>query len=172
MTAQTTGAVAYVRTPRGAGDDITRAENRLHTSAAEFRQAGRSVCHRSSAQALIGGAGNRFGRARRGFEKILNGGGKAITQAEMQKALADAYAAGVQDAENKLHGAHDFQNTDGKPAWEAIALFLQRNKNRLAARHHEFVDDMASRTAFGREPTEKQHNYLHSLFYKLGGKIT
>jgi hypothetical protein len=108
----------------------------------------------------------------RGFEKILNGGGGAITQAQMQKALSDAYAAGVQEAENRLHGTHEFQNTDGKPPWEAIALFLQRNKNRLDARHHEFVDDMASRTAFGREPTEKQHKYLHSLFYKLGGKIT
>jgi hypothetical protein len=107
-----------------------------------------------------------------GFEKILSSNGKAITQADMQKALADAYAAGVQEAENRLHGAHDFQNTDGKPPWEAIALFLQRNKNRLNARHHEFVDDMASRTAFGRQPTERQHKYLHSLFYKLGGKIT
>ena len=59
----------------------------------------------------------------RGFEKILNGGGKAITQAEMQKAIADAYAAGIQDAENKAHGAHDFQNTDGSLPWEAVALF-------------------------------------------------
>jgi hypothetical protein len=108
-----------------------------------------------------------------GFDKILNGGnGKAITQAEMQKKVSDAYAAGIQDAENKMHGAHDFQNTDGKPPWDAIALFLQRNKNRLDARHHDFVDDMASRTAFGREPTERQHKYLHSLFFKLGGKIT
>jgi hypothetical protein len=110
----------------------------------------------------------------RGFEKILNSAGpgsKAITQAEMQKAISDAYAAGLQDAENRLHGATDFQNTDGKLPWEAIALFLQRNKNRLDARHHDFIDDMASRTAFGREPTERQHKYLHSLFYKLGGKI-
>ena len=45
-----------------------------------------------------------------GFEKILNGGSKAITQAEMQKAISDAYAAGLQDAENRLHGATDFQN--------------------------------------------------------------
>jgi hypothetical protein len=108
-----------------------------------------------------------------GFEKILNtnsNGSGAITQAQMQKAISDAYAAGIQDAENKMHGTHDFQNTDGKPPWEVIALFLQRNKNRLDARHHDFVDDMASRTAFGREPTERQHKYLHSLFYKLGGK--
>jgi hypothetical protein len=25
---------------------------------------------------------------------------------------------------------------------------------------------------YGREPTPKQHQYLHSLFYKLGGRIT
>ena len=31
---------------------------------------------------------------------------------------------------------------------------------------------MASRTVQGREPSEKQHKYLHSLFFKLGGKIT
>jgi hypothetical protein len=108
-----------------------------------------------------------------GFEKILNSNGSAaITQAEMNKAISDAYAAGVQDTENKFHGVNDFHNTDGKPAWEAVTLFLQRNKDRLDAKHHEFVDDMASRTAWGREPTEKQHKYLHSLFFKLGGKIT
>jgi prophage maintenance system killer protein len=56
--------------------------------------------------------------------------------------------------------------------WEAVSLFLQRNKDRLEAKHHQFVDDMASRTVYGREPTEKQHKYLHSLFYKLGGKLT
>jgi hypothetical protein len=132
----------------------------------------------AAAQALIrllAALGTDLDGLARGFEKIISGGsngsGKAITQAEMQKAIDNAYAAGVQDAENKLHGATDFQNTDGKPPWDAIALFLQRNKNRLDARHHEFIDDMASRTAFGREPTERQHKYLHSLFYKLGGKI-
>jgi len=110
-----------------------------------------------------------------GFEKILsagNGSGKAITQAEMQKKISEAYAAGVQDAENKAHGAHDFQNADGTPAWEAVALFLQRNKHRLPAKNHEFVDKMAAQTVWGREPTPPQHKYLHSLFYQLGGKIT
>jgi len=38
--------------------------------------------------------------------------------------------------------------------------------------HHAFVDDVAARTVYGREPTPNQHKYLHSLFYKLGGKIT
>jgi hypothetical protein len=66
----------------------------------------------------------------------------------------------------------DFHGIDSKPSWEDVALFCQREKYRLDARHHEFIDDMASRSAWGREPTEKQHKYLHSLFFKLGGKIT
>ena len=115
--------------------------------------------------------GTDFDGLARGFEKILSSNGNgAITQTE--KAISDAYAAGVQDAENKFHGANDFHSTDGKPNWEAVALFLQRNKHRLDAKNHEFVDDMASRTAWRREPTERQHKYLHSLFFKLGGKIT
>jgi hypothetical protein len=56
--------------------------------------------------------------------------------------------------------------------WTEVALYCQREKHRLDAKHHKFVDDMASRTAWGREPTERQHKYLHSLFFKLGGKIT
>jgi hypothetical protein len=90
----------------------------------------------------------------------------------MKKIYSAGYAAGVQAAEARQHGVNDFHNADGKPDWDAVALFLQRNKNRLDLRHHEFVDDMASRTVWGREPTERQHKYLHSLFHKLGGQIT
>jgi len=122
---------------------------------------------------LLQSLGTDWDGLARGFEKILNcNGSGAITQAEMNAAISDAYAAGVQDAENRFHGANDFHSTDGKPAWEAVALFLQRNKHRLDVKHHEFIDDMASRTAWGRELTERQHKYLHSLFFKLGGKIT
>jgi hypothetical protein len=136
-------------------------------------QSGEIVAAVHALKRMLQSLGTDWDGLAKGFEKILNGGGAgAITQAQMQKAISDAYTAGVQDAENKMHGTTDFQNTDGKPPWEAIALFLQRNKNRLDTKHHEFVDDMASRTAFGREPTERQHKYLHSLFYKLGGKIT
>jgi hypothetical protein len=98
--------------------------------------------------------------------------GDGPTEAAMRQIYDAAYAAGVQAAENRHHGAGDFHNADGKPNWEAVALFLQRNKSLLDSKHHEFIDDMASRTVWGREPTEKQHRYLHSIFYKLGGKIT
>jgi hypothetical protein len=96
----------------------------------------------------------------------------SLSKDEMQKLYDAGYAAGVEAAENKHHGVHDFHSAGGKPPWEAVALFLQRNKSHLAAKHHQFVDDMASKTVWGHEPSLGQHKYMHSLFYKLGGKLT
>jgi hypothetical protein len=90
-------------------------------------------------------------------------------KARVEQARLEGYAEGVKAAESKHHGTGAFRNTDGQLEWTEVALFLQRNKHRLDARHHEFVDDMASRTVWGREPSPKQHQYLHSLLYKLGG---
>ena len=111
-------------------------------------------------------------------DHVENGGG-GLSEADKQKisaAIENArtigYAEGVAAAEAKQHGTGAFRNTDGTLEWTEVARYCQRQKHRLPERHHEFVDDMASRTAFGREPSPKQHQYLHSLFYKLGGKIT
>ena len=108
---------------------------------------------------------------------IENGGGlsdadKQKIRSEIENARAIGYAEGVRAAEARQHGTGAFRNTDGKPEWTEVALFVQREKGRLPAKHHEFIDDMAARTVYGREPTEKQHKYLHCLFYKLGGKVT
>jgi hypothetical protein len=98
--------------------------------------------------------------------------GSNLNEAEAKKNFDTGYAMGVQDAENKQHGANDFRTTDGKPEWNDVAFFLERSKIRLDVKHHKFVDDMASRTVWGREPTERQHKYLRSLFFVPGGKIT
>jgi hypothetical protein len=109
---------------------------------------------------------------------IENGGGgltdadKQKIRSEIESARAVAFAEGVKAAEAKQHGTGAFRNTDGKLEWTEVALFVQREKHRLPEKHLEFVDDMASRTVYGREPSPKQHQYLHSLFYKLGGKVT
>jgi hypothetical protein len=95
-----------------------------------------------------------------------------ISKEALKKAYERGYAKGVEDAENRQHNGRDFRNTDRKLEWDSVALFLQRNKHRLDPRHHDFIDDMAALTAWAQEPSERQHKYLHSLFYKLGGKIT
>jgi hypothetical protein len=111
-------------------------------------------------------------------DHVENGHG-ALTDADKEKirvaietARAEGYAEGVRAAESKQHGTGAFRNTDGTLEWSEVALFVQREKHKLPRKHHEFIDDMASRTVYGREPTAKQHQYLHSLFFKLGGKIT
>jgi|SRR5262245_50434595 len=110
-------------------------------------------------------------------DHIENGGGlsdddKRKIRSEIEKARAIGYAEGVEAAEARQHGTGAFRNADGTPEWTEVALYCQRQKHQLPAKHHEFIDDMASRTVWGREPTPRQHQYLNSLFYKLGGKIT
>jgi hypothetical protein len=110
-------------------------------------------------------------------DHIENGGGlsdadKQKINAAIESEHARGYAEGVAAAESRQHGTGAFRNTDGTLEWKEVALYVQRQKHRLPDKHHEFIDDMASRTVWDREPTPKQHQYLHSLFFKLGGKIT
>ena len=111
-------------------------------------------------------------------DHVENGGG-GLSEADKQKisaaiesARSEGYAEGVKAAESKQHGTGAFRNTDGALEWTEVARYCQREKQRLPTKHHEFIDDMASRTVYGREPTPGQHKYLHSLFLQLGGKIT
>jgi len=97
---------------------------------------------------------------------------KKKIRSEIENAHALGYAEGVKAAEARQHGTGAFRNTDGALEWTEVALYCQREKQWLPSKHHEFIDDMASRTVYGREPTPRQHQYLHSLFFKLGGKIT
>ena len=107
-----------------------------------------------------------------GIEKLATGG---LTQSEMERIRDAAYAKGVADTEHKHAEAETTVyglRPDGSTDWEAIALYCQRQKSRLDARHHQFVDDMASRMTWGREPSsEKQGKYLLSLFRQVGGRI-
>jgi hypothetical protein len=105
-------------------------------------------------------------------DPLVAANGKHIPEEKLQQVWDAACAWTIQQMENRQHGVDDFIGTDGKPTWEAVALFLQRNKSRLNPRVHEFIDKMAAQTVWGEEPTERQHKFLHSLFFQLGGKIT
>ena len=109
----------------------------------------------------------------------VESGGGGLSEADKQKISAaiesariEGYAEGVRAAESKQHGTGAFRNTNGALEWTEVARYCQREKQRLPAKHHKFIDDMAARTVYGREPTPNQHRYLHFLFFKLGGKIT
>jgi hypothetical protein len=129
---------------------------------------------------LLKGAGVTIHAVAERIEKSSNRSGietlsdelKQRIRSTVEQARATGYADGVTAAETRQHGTGAFRDTDGTLEWSEVALFVQRQKHRLDSKHHEFVDDMAARTVYGREPTPNQHKYLHSLFYKLGGKIT
>jgi hypothetical protein len=104
-----------------------------------------------------------------GIEKLATGG---LEVAEMQRLFDAGYAKGVADTrreqakEQVVFGLR----SDGSTDWEAISLFCQREKSRIDAKHHQFIDDMAGRMAWGREPTDRQAKYLLSLFRGIGGR--
>jgi hypothetical protein len=115
-------------------------------------------------------------------DHVENGRG-GLSEADKQKigaaiesARIEGYAEGVRAAESKQHGTGAFRNTDGALDWREVVLFIQRNKHKISKLtdwDNEFIDDMASRTVRPNyEPSVKQHQQIHRLFYKLGGKIT
>jgi hypothetical protein len=89
-----------------------------------------------------------------------------------------AYAQGLRDGEARAHGSDGFHNVDESAEWREVALYVAREKHRLPSRtlqkSAEFIADMAIRakSPMSREPTQRQHEWLHDLFFKLGGKIT
>ena len=101
---------------------------------------------------------------------------------QFRSEIASARAAGRVEALREIEaqrGGGDFRSTDGSDDWKKIALYVQREKDRLPARVRtaqtlEFIDDMAMRaqSPFSREPTQKQGAWLYDLFSKLGGRIT
>ena len=90
-------------------------------------------------------------------EHVENANGSGLSEddkkkirSELENARAIGYAEGVKAAEARQHGTGAFRNTDGALEWTEVALYCQREKQRLPSKHHEFVDDMASRTVYGR----------------------
>ena len=96
---------------------------------------------------------------------------------QIKTEIANAYAEGVRAGEARAHGAADLRNTDGTIDWRQVAAYVAREKDRLPARTREksgeFIADMATRaeSQLSREPTQRQHEWLHDLFFRLGGKI-
>jgi hypothetical protein len=103
-------------------------------------------------------------------ESLATGG---LEEAELKRVFDAGYAKGVADTKRELAQAQAVfgLRSDGSTDWEAIARYCQREKARIDDKHHQFIDDMAGRMAWGREPTDKQGKYLLSLFRGIGGRL-
>ena len=126
---------------------------------------GEVVAAANALKSILTSAGTDINGLAHAIENL--GKSTEVSKDQMKK----IWDAAVQHTENRLHGADDFIDSTGKPTWQSVALYCQRNKHRLAPKHHEFIDKVASQTVYDREPTERMHKYLFSLFLQLGGKI-
>jgi hypothetical protein len=102
---------------------------------------------------------------------VENGGGlsdadkQKITN-EIENARAIGYAEGVRAAEARFR-------PDGKLEFNEVALFVERQINRIPPDKHEFIHKMAIYARQQLEPTPKQGKFLFDLFVQyLGGRIT
>jgi len=80
---------------------------------------------------VLASAGTDLHGLAHGIENL----GKGISNEERKKIWDTA----VQHTENRLHGADEFIDSSGKPGWQAVALYCQRNKHRLNVKHHNFI---------------------------------
>jgi hypothetical protein len=102
---------------------------------------------------------------------VENGGGlsendKKKIHSEIENARAIGYAEGVRAAEARFR-------PDGKLEFSEVALFVERQINRLPPDKHEFIHKMAFYARQEFEPTQKQGKFLFDLFVQyLGGRIT
>jgi hypothetical protein len=105
-------------------------------------------------------------------EKLANGG---LEEGAMKRVFDAGYQKGLLEAERR-HTEDEAvfgKRPDGSYDWLAMALYCQRNPNRLKNDWERgFVNDMAARLSAGRDPTAGQVPYLLAAFRRLGGRIS
>jgi hypothetical protein len=93
--------------------------------------------------------------------------------------MKEAYGCGIEkgrvEEARRQQGPPEFYDEDGRPRWNAIALFCQRNHERLKPNEEKFIDEMAAQTMWRNpsgsdEPYERQAKWLLSIFIRLGGR--
>jgi hypothetical protein len=103
--------------------------------------------------------------------QVENGGGmsekyREEVRAQIKKAHEVGYEKGVRAAEARFR-------PDGKLEFSEVALFAERQINRLPPDKHEFIHKMAFYARQELQPSPKQGKFLFDLFVQyLGGRIT
>jgi hypothetical protein len=136
---------------------------RLLSSDKEFEREGAL----SGVQRLLKGADVNMTNAL--ADHITNGGLTEAYKQQVRDAVDNtrtaAYADGVKAAEARFR-------PDGKLEFSEVALFAERQINRLPPDKHEFIHKMAVYARQEYEPTPKQGKFLFDLFVQyLGGRI-
>jgi len=94
---------------------------------------------------------------------------RKYSDADAEIIFARGVEKGRAEEANKQKAPPEFCDEDGRPRWNEIALYCQRNSSRLRSEgERNFINDMAGNTLW-REPTARQAKWLFAIFVKLGG---
>ena len=100
-------------------------------------------------------------------DRIENGGISEKYREEVRTQIVKAHEVGY---EQGVRAAEARFRPDGKLEFSEVALFMERQINRLPPDKHEFILKMA---LYAIEPSPKQGKFLFDLFVQyLGGRIT
>jgi hypothetical protein len=105
------------------------------------------------------------------LERLATGG---LEKDQLKRVFEAGRQQGLAEAERRHAEAQGVFGLrfDGSRNWEAIALYVQREKARVESKHHQFVDDAARKAATSWGLNIKQQGFLLSLFHQVGGRIT
>jgi hypothetical protein len=83
--------------------------------------------------------------------------------------LLEVYRRGVADGRREAEGEPTFHNVEHEePTWHEIACECARHSGQLRGdRERQFVNDMVRRTVRSGELTEKQANWLRSIYTRV-----
>jgi hypothetical protein len=102
--------------------------------------------------------------------RIENGGVNKQYQEEVRAQIKKAHEVGY---ERGVRAAEARFRPDGKLEFSEVALFVERNINRVPPDKHEFIHKMAFYARQELEPSPKQGKFLFDLFVQyLGARIT
>jgi len=91
--------------------------------------------------------------------------GRKFTEADLQAMYHRGYDDGRREAEQ--NGSIAFQSV-GEPSWHDIATACAAHESRLRDDHErKFVHDMVRRTVHGGRLSEKQENWLRSIYARV-----
>jgi hypothetical protein len=95
---------------------------------------------------------------------------KKYSDKDAEIIFARGMEKGIEKGRAEEAAPPEFYDADGRPRWNAIVLFCQKEIARLyKEKEREFVEDMAGYTLY-RQLSEKQQQWLMSIFVKLGGR--
>ena len=93
-----------------------------------------------------------------------------LSESDMKRIWDDGRQTGIQEGLEQARDLGVFKPVGSDPTPHEMAAYCQQNIKRIPPQHHQFIDDMASRTLRPWfTPSVRQAEYLKSMYHQAGG---